>query len=383
MSEYRITDFGAVGDGVTDCTAAIQTAIDKAAAEVSGGLVLVPPGVFRTGTVKLCPHVSLQGTAGWGFRSLGGSVLQFNGSGLSLVDITGALGCRVSGLCLDGGKLGKNTHGILFGRENFFDHPEEDAFIVEDTQIRHFSGTGMYLQYACCFSVRHCHIIENSGDGIFLNSWDAFILDNQISGNGGWGIRSASMGVNNSALTLTGNRVEWNHLGGFYLRHARLWNMTGNYFDRSGGPAIHIDRSLTAAESGDARWRKLPCQSITITGNVFNRSGADFGGNLDTLSHCHLRLHECFGVTVTGNTFLVGMDDGWNDGRRSPEYALVIEKLKGCVIMGNTWWKGFLNEGIHDLGGHGDGVIIANNAGYPVPEADIDPDGHMSVQWEN
>ena len=77
------------------------------------------------------------------------------------------------------------------------------------------------------------------------------------------------------------------------------------------------------------------------------------------------------------------MDDGWNDGRRSPEYALVIEKLKGCVIMGNTWWKGFLNEGIHDLGGHGDGVIIANNAGYPVPEADIDPDGHMSVQWEN
>ena len=42
---FDITAFGAVGDGVTDCTAAIQTALDRAG-EVCG-CVTVPPG---TGT---------------------------------------------------------------------------------------------------------------------------------------------------------------------------------------------------------------------------------------------------------------------------------------------------------------------------------------------
>lgn len=41
---FVITDFGAVGDGKTDCTAAIQSALDEAAAV--SGKVVVPPGVL-------------------------------------------------------------------------------------------------------------------------------------------------------------------------------------------------------------------------------------------------------------------------------------------------------------------------------------------------
>ena len=49
---FVITDFGAVGDGKTDCTAAIQSALD-AAAGVSGKVV-VPPGVYMTaGNLKM------------------------------------------------------------------------------------------------------------------------------------------------------------------------------------------------------------------------------------------------------------------------------------------------------------------------------------------
>ena len=43
---YNVKGFGARGDGVTDDTAAIQAAID--AAEVAGGMVFVPPGIYIT-----------------------------------------------------------------------------------------------------------------------------------------------------------------------------------------------------------------------------------------------------------------------------------------------------------------------------------------------
>lgn len=53
-------------DGITDCTAAIQRAIDEAA-KVRGG-VLVPPGEYLTGRLYGRPGVSIQGRAAGGIR---------------------------------------------------------------------------------------------------------------------------------------------------------------------------------------------------------------------------------------------------------------------------------------------------------------------------
>ena len=50
----NIIDFGAVGDGVTDNTAAIQKAID------AGGVVYVPAGTFVTGTIYLRSNGGLE-----------------------------------------------------------------------------------------------------------------------------------------------------------------------------------------------------------------------------------------------------------------------------------------------------------------------------------
>lgn len=56
--DFKITDFGAVGDGLADCTKAIADAIAGAGA-AGGGRVVVPPGVFRTGPVHLESHIGL------------------------------------------------------------------------------------------------------------------------------------------------------------------------------------------------------------------------------------------------------------------------------------------------------------------------------------
>lgn len=58
-----VTDFGVAGDGSTLNTQALQSAID-ACAESGGGEVLVPPGRYVTGTIRLRSHVELRLTRG-------------------------------------------------------------------------------------------------------------------------------------------------------------------------------------------------------------------------------------------------------------------------------------------------------------------------------
>lgn len=371
VNQFLITDFGAVGDGQTDCTESIQKALDAAGKNEFGGEVIVPPGVYLTGELRIPAHVKFSGAHAWSIQHSGGSILRLNDDKATcMLNITKAIGSTISGLSLVADREGKDIHGIAFLREDFFDHPEEDTLRIENCHIRRFSGSGIYLQFACAFSVRHCQIYENGGDGMHLNSWDAFIVDNWFSSNEGWGVRCDDYGINTSAMMFTANRVEWNKKGGFFLRHAKLWQIVGNSFDRQGGPAIHIAEGIPPSPELDPRWVKIPCHAITITGNVFSRNAANFKGDLEDYDLCHIRMHECFGVTVTGNTMLVGLSDNVLEGEQSPKYGIVVDRLKGCVITANTMYNGYTAKDILDLGGHGEQVIIDKNPSAGVSSTD-------------
>ena len=56
--DVDIRDFGAIADGTTLCSSAIQKAIDACSAS-GGGTVLVPGGTFLTGTILLKNNVEL------------------------------------------------------------------------------------------------------------------------------------------------------------------------------------------------------------------------------------------------------------------------------------------------------------------------------------
>jgi polygalacturonase len=60
---FNVREFGAVGDGATLDTAAINQAIE-ACAKAGGGQVLFPPGRYLSGTVRLQSHVALLFDAG-------------------------------------------------------------------------------------------------------------------------------------------------------------------------------------------------------------------------------------------------------------------------------------------------------------------------------
>src|SRR5579863_325888 len=61
--DFDITKFGAVADGSFDCTEAIQKAI-TACNLAGGGHVVVPPGEFSTGAIRLLSNVNLQISSG-------------------------------------------------------------------------------------------------------------------------------------------------------------------------------------------------------------------------------------------------------------------------------------------------------------------------------
>ncbi|AJQ94780.1 glycosyl hydrolase family 28-related protein [Gynuella sunshinyii] len=57
-TDFNIVSFGAVGDAATDCTAAIQQAI-QACHQAGGGRVIIPEGKFLSGSLELFSHVNL------------------------------------------------------------------------------------------------------------------------------------------------------------------------------------------------------------------------------------------------------------------------------------------------------------------------------------
>ncbi|PWL47969.1 MAG: hypothetical protein DBY36_09820 [Clostridiales bacterium] len=355
---FDITEFGAVGDGASDCTGAIQSAMDAAAAVK--GCVLVPPGEYVCGGLKVPREITVEGFHSWSFRGCGGSVLLLRDAGdACLLDLSYAIGCTVKGLSLDGRGIGEGVHGILVTYGEYNGAGEEDSFRIEDCKVSHFSGDGVRLKHIWCFSVRHCMLAFNAGSGLYIDGWDGFVLDNWLTGNAGAGLYSDATC---SSVTLTGNRIEWNRMAGISLRAAKCCNITGNYFDRSGGPALSV-----RGRGGDA-----VSDSLTVTGNIFNRSGAgDYGENApqDAYDDAHVRMERCVNCVVTGNVCRAGRNDG-GTGRLSPFYSFVFRQLRGCIIRDNTSQSGAVKQTVLDLGEHDDGVAIESNVGSPTERLD-------------
>ena len=346
VNEFDITAFGAVGDGKTDCTAAIQKALD-AAAECHG-LVTVPPGDYATG--KLHVHgsgVCVRGFSGWAYHVEGASVLRLNDENADcLIDLTGGFGATLQGLGLVGGKLGENVHGILLHWDRPNGGGQEDTFTVDDCRVDGFSGDGIHLDHVWAFTLRHSMLIFNKGNGMWLEGFDGFISDTMITANEQWGVSGIA-----ASLTFTGNRVEWNRKGGFFFPFGDSMNITGNFFDRSFGPALE----LGSPDSG--------MNNTAVTGNLFRRSGAYYAGQEEPTPErsCHIRMTNGKGVTITGNTFRSGRDDG-RKGIVTPEYGIRLGGCVGCICQMNTLTEGAGTQLIVEESENPDS-LISNNVG--------------------
>ncbi|OJU09406.1 MAG: hypothetical protein BGN88_09755 [Clostridiales bacterium 43-6] len=347
MNEYlNVLDFGAKGDGAADDTIAIQKAIDRAAENKN--TVYFPAGTYMCSGLILHAFVGLQGVCNWGYSDIGGSELKLNSDKASyLLNITNARCCTINGLCIDGNDfIGENIHGIYKDGAN--DAKKEDSFKIERCKISHFSGNGIHLKGAWCYSVRHSMSCDNNGHGILSESCDGFLIDNWFSGNEGAGFYSDNWTY---STTFTGNRFEWNKKAGAFIKTGDNLIFNGNYFDRSGGPGLSIN-------TGDS----FDTQCITISTNLFYRNGSN-EEIADSNEDSHIMLNNIRGLTCVGNTFSAFCDDGGKSGRMSPNFGVVYARMENTVIKDNVWHRGVMNEFLVDLGGNADTLIIKDNVG--------------------
>lgn len=348
---FNILDYGAVGDGTQDCTVAIQAAMDAASA--CQGEIIVPPGRYSVGHLHLHGQgVSLRGTPAWSYRSPGASTLVLNDPDAEcMIDITGAFGCSIHGISMTGMDIGDHPiNGINLYWPEYNGGSEEDTPTIDECRISNFTGDAIHLEHIWCFSVRHCMLGYNGGNGLFIDGWDGFVLDNWFSYNKGYGIKGGNVVA---SITATGNRVEWNQAGGFRIPFGDSCNFTGNFFDRGHGPAIDL---------GSDKGVSL----ITITGNIFRRSGAcEVGEHRAPEDSCHVRLLNCSNLTVTGNTMRVGRNDG-GGGILSPDYGMIINGCHECIVKNNTLMTAALKDLI--IEGSNTNCIIEDNLGTLADE---------------
>ncbi len=158
---YNITDYGAVGDGKTLNTVAIQKAIDACFTD-KGGTVLIPAGDFIAGTIELKSnitlHISTSGkllgspkredyTAGKGVPPGNGNIVFLYAVSAHNVSIEGKGTIDGNGLAFYNGK-GDNTGPGQHGVGGNFDRPHLGIF---------FQCTNLRLRDVyCTASAYHC-----------------------------------------------------------------------------------------------------------------------------------------------------------------------------------------------------------------------------------
>ena len=190
----RPEDYGAVGDGITDDTAAIQMALDVAETAVDTTIVLLGAKTYLTDALTVPAYVTMTGMG----RS---SVLKRKsgaGAGTILLDCvatadsSGTAGRqRLSGFVLDG-DYNNNTFGIglyLHGREA----------IIKDVWVEYCAEDGVYI------------------DAISDPAQANILVDVIAYENNGWGF---ALGSNAFDTKLTRCEAGANKKGGFILAGA-------------------------------------------------------------------------------------------------------------------------------------------------------------------
>ncbi len=362
VAATSVRDFGAVGDGKADDTAAIQRAVDSGEGSIS-----FPKGTYRlTQTVK----VELERV---GFTALlgdGVAKVVMAGSGPAF-HFLGTHQGSADPATLKPGVREKERMPLVRGLEITGDHADADGIEATGTMQLTVSETVIHdLRHAIHLTTRNrnvlitaCHLYHNRGVGFFfdhVNLHQTNIVGSHISYNAGGGVVMRGGEVRNvhiGTCDIESNMTPENPSGANVLidstngstDEVAITGCTLQHNSKSPGSANIrvIGRGVTSAKNA------MPTQEghVAITGNVFS----------DVMVNIHLQ--NARGVSITGNTFWEGFEHdllvedsqavvvGPNDFDRNPRYVVNgnwAKDLNGLTFRRSSDCKlsGFLVNGV-------------------------------------
>jgi len=297
-----VTDHGAVGDGVTDDTAAVQAAITAAQTTGGGGVVFFPEGAYRTTAtlVMSSAYMRLVGTSPRRSRIVADDTLN-----AAILQIQGKVGSTFVGvelLAIEGaGAGGAGQHGI----EIVLDHATDilSWSWIKRCWIRNQGGYGIKLT-----NTKYTPPSTNA-DGLY----DFFIQDNVIE--------------NGVDLTYAGDSL-------FIERNMILGDNVGVYLKCVTGGKQHVIRENVILTAQGAI-HVCSAGIVTIEDNHLELKSAQTAGQCgdaviyieggwahqDTVRSVIIRHNNIDG----GLRYTTGID-----------YNIRVGQTKGCLIEDNT-----------------------------------------------
>ncbi len=356
VGEGTAKSFGARGDGITDDSAAIQTAVESKA-----GTIRLPSGTYKLSkTIEVdLDKVGWTAFVGDGTARLimagPGPAIRFVGTHEGTADPKSAKENvwdkqrmpRVSGIEIVGG------------------HPEADGIeasgtmqiTIESVLLRELRHGVRLVKRNRNVLISACHIYHNKGVGVFLdhvNLHQTNIVGSHISYNGGGGVVVRGGEVRN--VHISGCDIEANMDLAGELTANVLFDSTEGSMAEGAIVGCTIQHARTDTTRNSANIRILGKGVFTTKGKQqeVNCGHITIGDNVLSDIQTNIHLSGARGVTITGNTFWQGyahnllVEDssqivlGANLMERNPMYGytdeaknnVVFQNCRDCTISG-------------------------------------------------
>jgi parallel beta-helix repeat protein len=365
---FNVKDYGATGDGVTNDTVAIQTALTAATA-APPSVVLFPPGTYVVSTqLSVGSGTTLQGYGATLFKAAGST-------GHVIRVATGAVDAKVMGLTINGNKAANTSgHGIAFVGTLL----SSQRLLVADCTIINTYQSGIQINSCKEAKVVSNFIYDSARTGIeILNSCeDVSITGNHVKRSGsanvaiaglhilvsnnvledagenpaapadnvtGYGETNKYFVINNNVCKNGGNHGI--HLGGndHVISNNHVYNPTndGVFLGNEGG-VLDLITGFTISGNRTVDCRRgvnlVNCDKGTVSGNSIS-SSSEFGVYLDSCSDMAVTGNVIFGSTLKGIRLTDSVDSVFSDNVIKGNLQSGIESSGTCsnnVFSGNN-----------------------------------------------
>ena len=328
-AQTNVHTLGVIGDGKTDDTPALQTAITRGVSDL-----YFPKGTYRirqTLEFDLAKHgpasVSGDGTATLLMESAGPAIR-----------FVGTHGGTAAPSTLKPGVRDQERTPMASGIEIVGRHPEADGIEATGTiqltlsriVVREARHAVHLIQRNRNVLIADSHFYHNTGIGVFLdavNLHQTNITNCHISYNGGGGVVCKGGEVRN--LQIGSSDIEANHSADG-APTANVWlDSTGGSIAEVAITGCTLQHTNKAQNSANIRILGLGSDAGVKrrTGNDVTQEGhVTIGNNVFSDVQVNIDIQNARGVTITGNTF-------WEGFQRD----LILENSSHIVVTGNNF----------------------------------------------